>query len=212
MKRITYICDKCKKEFDRKNIVQLVVQKVNCGGDLQKNSNEFCVPCYDGLMHAYDTYMNFKDPIVEKTDTENKRDVVAEESGNVPTRKEQPTKKEGNETTAKEELKTGPMTPSEISIIMRMDAEGKSPEEIAEAIHRTVRGVNRSITTRKNKMVTKEEVSDIKESGVSEGKKIDVSGIIALAKAGWTPRQIAGEHGLTAEEVSEILSEHRKKS
>lgn len=210
MKRITYICDKCKKEFDRKNIVQLVVQKVNCGDDLQKNSNEFCVPCYDGLMHAYDTYMNFKDPVVEKTDTENKRDVVAEESGNVPIRKEQPTKKEGNETTAKEELKTGPMTPSEISTIMRMDAEGKSPEEIAKTIHRSVRGVNRSITVRKNKMA-KEELSSIKESDLSECKKFDIPGIIALAKAGWTPRQIAGEHHCKVDEITEILSTYRKK-
>lgn len=205
MKRITYICDKCKKEFDKKNIVQIVVQKVNCGEATQKSSNEFCVPCYDGLMDMYDTYVNFKDPVVEKTDVENKRDTAGEEPGNEPEKKE-------SKAPAKEGLKTGAMTPSEISIIMRMDADGKSPEEIAEAIHRTVRGVKRSITTHNNKMVTKEEVSEVKESGVSEGKKIDVGGIIALAKAGWTPRQIAGEHGLTAEEVSEILSEHRKKS
>lgn len=193
MKRITYICDKCKKEFDRKNIVQIAIQKVNCGDAPQKASNEFCVPCYNGLMTMYDTYVNFKDPVVEKTDMEGPKS-TEEVKVNSAT------------------VKTGAMTPSEISIIMRMDAEGKSPEEIAKAIHRTVRGVNRSITTHKNKMVTKEEVSDIKESDVSEGKKIDVSGIIALAKAGWTPRQIAGEHDITAEEVSEILSEYRKKS
>lgn len=51
-----------------------------------------------------------------------------------------------------------------------------------------------------------------KESDLSaEGKKFDIPGILALARAGWTPRQIAGEHHCTFDEITEILSTYRKK-
>lgn len=51
-----------------------------------------------------------------------------------------------------------------------------------------------------------------KESDLSaEGKKFDITGILALARAGWTPSQIAGEHHCTVDEITEILSTYRKK-
>ena len=51
-----------------------------------------------------------------------------------------------------------------------------------------------------------------KESDLSaEGKKFDIPGILVLARAGWTPRQIAGEHHCTVDEITEILSTYRKK-
>ena len=51
-----------------------------------------------------------------------------------------------------------------------------------------------------------------KESDLSaEGNKFDIPGILTLARAGWTPRQIAGEHHCTVDEITEILSTYRKK-
>lgn len=67
----------------------------------------------------------------------------------------------------------------------------------------------------KRKMLAEENKSNKKtgkESDLSaEGKKFDIPGILALARAGWTPRQIAGEHHCTVDEITEILSTYRKK-
>jgi DNA-binding NarL/FixJ family response regulator len=113
-------------------------------------------------------------------------------------------------------MKNGPMSQDEISTILKLEAEGKSLEYIANELNRSVRGVRKSLMAQKNKNKNKNNESRSEDNEMAKEtkqreKKVDIGGIAALAKAGWTPRQIAGEHDLSIEEVQEILSELRKK-
>lgn len=128
--------------------------------------------------------------------------------------------KEDSEPEKEVPRKSGSLTPAETNIMLRMNEEGKTPEEIAAKLGRTTRGICRSLTCAMNKKVKEQLLSEEnklnketrKESDLSaEGKKFDIPGILALARAGWTPRQIAGEHHCTVDEITEILSTYRKK-
>lgn len=128
--------------------------------------------------------------------------------------------KEDSEPTKEVPRKSGSLTPAETNIMLRMNDEGKTPEEIAAKLGRTTRGICRSLTCAMNKKVKEKMLAEEnklnketrKESDLSaDGKKFDIPGILALARAGWTPRQIAEEHHCTVDEITEILSTYRKK-
>lgn len=220
MKKIIYVCDKCKKEFKRTEVVQYVSQIVSCGEAPNKETLELCKECDDGLRSMLDVYLSgnvyqiagqskTEEKLVEDNKAEDKPKLLrAPKDGPKPKLlKEEP-------------KKSGALTPAETNIMLRMHEEGKNPEEIAAKLGRTSRGISRAITCAMNRKKREQDVFNenkenkkIKEeSGLSaEGKKRDIPGILALARAGWTPRQIAGEHHCEVDEITEILATYRKK-
>lgn len=218
MKKIIYVCDKCKKELKRTDVVQYVSQIVDCGDAAKKETLELCKECDTALREMFNAFLS------EMSDSTNN---VTESSGEKPKLLRAPKDgmkpkllKEDSEPEKEVPLKSGPLTPAETNIMLRMNEEGKTPEEIAAKLGRTTRGICRSLTCAMNRKAKEQLLAEEngsnkktrKESDLSaEGKKFDIPGIIALAKAGWTPRQIAGEHNCKVDEITEILSTYRKK-
>lgn len=231
MKKIIYVCDKCKREFKRTEIVQYVSQIVDCGESAKKETLELCKECNDGLKSMLDAYLSGNVyQIVEQPKTDEKpaeqpkveenSTVKQDSEGDKPKLLRAP--KDGPEPKLlkEEPKKSGALTPAETNIMLRMHEEGKNPEEIAAKLGRTPRGISRAITCAMNRKKREQDVlnenkenKEIKEeSGLSaEGKKRDIPGILALARGGWTPRQIAGEHHCEVDEITEILATYRKK-
>lgn len=221
MKKIIYVCDKCKKEFKRAEVVQYVLQIVSCGEAPNKDTLELCKECNDGLRFMVDAYLSGnvyqsveQSKIGEKPVEQSKPEEDEPKLLRAP--KDGPKPKLLKE----EPKKSGALTPAETNIMLRMHEEGKNPEEIAAKLGRTPRGISRAITCAMNRKKREQDVlnenkenKEIKEeSGLSaEGKKRDIPGILALARAGWTPRQIAGEHHCEVDEITEILATYRKK-
>lgn len=218
MKKIIYVCDKCKKELKRTDVVQYVSQIVDCGDAAKKETLELCKECDAALREMFNAFLS------EMSDSTNN---VTESSGEKPKLLRAPKDgmkpkllKEDSEPEKEIPLKSGPLTPAETNIMLRMNEEGKTPEEIAAKLGRTARGICRSLTCAMNRKAKEQLLAEEnglnkktrKESDLSaEDKKFDIPGIIALAKAGWTPRQIAGEHHCKVDEITEILSTYRKK-
>lgn len=218
MKKIIYVCDKCKKELKRTDVVQYVSQIVDCGDAVKKETLELCKECDAALREMFSTFLS---------DISDSTNNVAESSEEKPKLFRAPKDdmkpkllKKDSEPTKEVPRKSGPLTPAETNIMLRMNEEGKSPEEIAAKLGRTTRGICRSLTCYMNRQVKEQLLAEDnesnkktrKESGLSaEGKKFDIPGILALARAGWTPRQIAGEHHCEVDEITEILSTYRKK-
>lgn len=217
MKKIIYVCDKCKKEFKRTEVVQYVAQVASCGELAKKETLELCKECDTGLRSMLNTYLSGNTyQTVEQPKTSEKpieKDKVEEKPTLFRAPKDGPEPKLLKE----EPKKTGALTPVETDIMLRMHKEGKTPEDIAARLGRTPRGINRAITCAMNRKKREqrvlEESKEIREeSGLSAGeKKRDIPGILALARAGWTPRQIAGEHHCEVDEITEILATYRKK-
>ena len=215
MKKIIYVCDKCKKEFKRDEVVQYAAQILYCGDAVKKENLELCKECDYDFKKLVSTYFSDTGNSTEES-TEEKPTLFRAPKDNVKPK----LLKEDSEPTKEVPRKSGPLTPAETNIMLRMNEEGKTPEEIAAKLGRTTRGICRSLTCalnrkEKEKMLVEEnKLNDEtrKESGLSaEGKKFDIPGILTLARAGWTPRQIAGEHHCTVDEITEILSTYRKK-
>lgn len=218
MKKIIYVCDKCKKELRRTDVVQYVSQIIDCGDAVKKETLELCKECDNAIRELFSTYLS------EVSDSTNN---VAESSEEKPKLFRAPKDnmkpkllKEDLEPTKEVPRKSGSLTPAETNIMLRMNEEGKTPEEIAAKLGRTTRGICRSLTCalnreKKEKILKEKNESNKetrKESDLSaDGKKFDIPGILALARAGWTPRQIAGEHHCKVDEITEILSTYRKK-
>lgn len=218
MKKIIYVCDKCKKELKRTDVVQYVSQIVDCGDAAKKETLELCKECDAALREMFNAFLS------EMPDSTNN---VTESSGEIPKLFRAPKDdmkpkllKEDSEPEREVPLKSGQLTPAETNIMLRMNEEGKTPEEIAAKLGRTTRGICRSLTCAMNRKAKEQLLAEEnglnkktrKESDLSaEDKKFDIPGIIALAKAGWTPRQIAGEHHCKVDEITEILSTYRKK-
>lgn len=218
MKKIIYVCDKCKKELKRTDVVQYVSQIVDCGDAAKKETLELCKECDAALREMFNAFLS------EMPDSTNN---VTESSGEKPKLFRAPKDdmkpkllKEDSEPEKEVPLKSGPLTPAETNIMLRMNEEGKTPEEIATKLGRTTRGICRSLTCAMNRKAKEQLLAEEnglnkktrKESDLSaEGKEFDIPGIIALAKAGWTPRQIAGEHHCKVDEITEILSTYSKK-
>lgn len=177
----------------------------------------------------------------EATDRELYHEVEAADSF---TSQEASEESEGEDTS----LKTGPIGPAEKDRIFRLYIIDKlSPEEIAAKLHRSPKGVKRSITcakssgefdTRKTALLMEEnrervksrdfqeDDSSIREdyegSGASNvgvqtdsyteppktevigGKRYDVGGILALARCGWSVKDIANEKHYDEAIVSSI--------
>lgn len=218
MKKIIYVCDKCKKELKRTDVVQYVSQIVDCGDTAKKETLELCKECDNALRALFNTYLS------EVSDSVDNATESSEEKPKLFRAPKDDMKpkllKEGSEPEKEVPRKSGPLTPAETNIMLRMNEEGKTPEEIAAKLGRTTRGICRSLTCAMNKKVKEQLLTEEnklnketrKESDLgAEGKKFDIQGILALAKAGWTPRQIAGEHHCKVDEITEILSTYRKK-
>lgn len=215
MKKIIYVCDKCKKEFKRDEVVQYAAQILYCGDAVKKENLELCKECDYAFKKLVSTYFSDADNSTKES-TEEKPTLLMAPKDNVKPK----LLKEDTEPTKEVPRKSGALTPAETNIMLRMNEEGKTPEDIAAKLGRTTRGICRSLTCalnrkEKEKMLAEEnKLNDEirKESDLSaEGKKLDVRGILALARAGWTPRQIAGEHHCKVDEITEILSTYRKK-
>lgn len=219
MKKIIYVCDKCKKELKRDEVVQYVAQIVDCGNAAKKETLELCKECDNALKELFNTYLSEVSDSVNnsaKETTEDKPKLFRAPKDNVKPK----LLKEDSEPQKEVPMKGGSLTPAETNIMLRMHEEGKTPEEIAAKLGRSPRGINRSLTCALNRKKKEEKLAEEngmnnktgKESDLSaEGKKFDIPSILALAKAGWTPRQIAGEHNCTTDEITEILSKYRKK-
>ena len=215
MKKIIYVCDKCKKEFKKDEVVQYAAQILYCGDTVKKETLELCKECDYAFKTLVSTYFSSTDNSTEET-TEDKPKLFRAPKDNVKPK----LLKEDSEPQKEVPMKGGSLTPAETNIMLRMHEEGKTPEEIAAKLGRSSRGINRSLTCALNRKKKEEKLAEEngmnnktgKESDLSaEGKKFDIPGILALAKAGWTPRQIAGEHNCTTDEITEILSKYRKK-
>lgn len=218
MKKIIYVCDKCKKELKRIDVVQYVSQIVDCGDAAKKETLELCKECDAALREIFSAFLS------EASDSTSNAIESSEEKPKLLRAPKDGMKpkllKEDSEPEKEVPRKSGSLTPAETNIMLRMNEEGKTPEEIAAKLGRTTRGIYRSLTCAMNKKVKEQLLSEEnklnketrKESDLSaEGKKFDIPGILALARAGWTPRQIAGEHHCTVDEITEILSTYRKK-
>lgn len=215
MKKIIYVCDKCKKEFKKDEVVQYAAQILYCGDAVKKETLELCKECDYAFKTLVSTYFSSTDNSVKES-AEDKPKLFRAPKDDVKPK----LLKEDVEPTKEVPRKSSALTPAETNIMLRMHDEGKTPEEIAAKLGRTTRGICRSLTCalnrkEKEKMLAEENGMNKetgKESGLSaESKKFDIPGILALAKAGWTPRQIAGEHNCTTDEVTEIISKYRKK-
>lgn len=221
MKKIIYVCDKCKKELKRTDVVQYVSQIVDCGDAVKKETLELCKECDAALREMFSTFLS---DISDSTNNKSNDDVHSEEKPKLFRAPKDDVKpkllKEDSEPIKEVPRKSGPLTPAETNIMLRMNEEGKSPQEIAAKLGRTTRGICRSLTCAMNKKVKEQLLAEDNESNKktrkesdlsAEGKKFDIPGILALARAGWTPRQIAGEHHCEVDEITEILSTYRKK-
>lgn len=215
MKKIIYVCDKCKKEFKKDEVVQYAAQILYCGDAVKKETLELCKECDYVFKTLVSTYFSSTDNSAKES-TEDKPKLFRAPKDDVKPK----LLKEDLEPEKVVPRKSGALTPAETNIMLRMHEEGKTPEEIAAKLGRSSRGICRSLTCalnrkEKEKILAEENGMNKetgKESGLSaKGKKFDIQGILALAKAGWTPRQIAGEHNCTTDEVTEILSKYRKK-
>lgn len=223
MRTTAYKCDRCGKPISSQFITKININMQKGNNPPEKKPYDFCSACFLKVKASY-----LKSLKVEGSDLE----------GDVITNKSQTDMTVANTSNVKSEkgdrsgMKLGSIDIEERNEILRLYVEENlNADQIAEKMNRLPRGIKRTINSAKksgelNRLMAvfqskqteesddeSDEISDDSyatspQKEVIDGKSYDVGGILALAKAGWTFRMIAGEKHYDEDVVRIIIEKY----
>lgn len=240
MRTIFYKCDRCGKEMTGRSAIKMAVNLQRGIQPVEKISHDFCQACFLELKAGFtkalsDIKQSDANPVIR---TEPAAGPATGETSMVKPEAEKPENASGTYTALREgAIVTGPLSKADRKFVLKLHVEkGLDAAEIAERMHRTPKGIKHLLTC----AAKSGELNELREEFAGKngnaqpaepeseapvspddcefsskmeyvnGKLYDVGSILALAKARWSAKDIAGDKHYDEDVVRMLLEKYGK--